>query len=324
MTDYGIDVSHWNTVTDWNAVRGNNITFCSFKLTEGAAGADTTSPARIPAARAAGIALGGYHFARRGDVGAQVAHFANTLRGNGLLGGGSLAPMLDMEAAELRGNANGFVGDFIGRLRGATGVRRVLVYANLDWFRNVLRPDEWADADVFLWIARYNGDPGNPGWAHPRLALHQHTSTGTVPGIPGHVDRDATVGAWSLGNLTLDGSAPPPPPGPPGPPSPPATGGTYTVRSGDTLSGIAARFGTTVAALAALNGIANPNLIYAGQTLRLPGPGSDNGGRRYQVKSGDTLSAIAARFGTTVAAIAARNGIANPNRIYAGQWLTLP
>ncbi|OXM59139.1 LysM peptidoglycan-binding domain-containing protein [Amycolatopsis vastitatis] len=305
-------------------MRGNNISYCSFKLTEGTNSTDTTSPGRIPAARAAGIALGGYHFARSGDIAGQVGHFADSLRANGLLGGGSLAPMLDMEAAELRPGADGFVGDFIARLRAATGVRRVLVYANLDWYRNVLHPDEWADADVFLWIARYNGDPGNPGWAHPRLALHQHTSTGTVPGIPGHVDRNATVGAWSLGNLTLDGSAPTPPPAPPAPPSPPATGGTYTVRSGDTLSGIAARFGTTVAALAALNGIANPNLIYAGQTLRLPGPGSDSGGRRYQVKPGDTLSAIAARFGTTVAAIAARNGIANPNRIYAGQWLTLP
>ncbi|WP_206796612.1 LysM peptidoglycan-binding domain-containing protein [Amycolatopsis sp. MtRt-6] len=320
MTDYGIDVSHWNTVTDWNAVRGNNITFCSFKLTEGAGGADITSPARIPAARAAGIALGGYHFARRGDVGAQVAHFADVLRGNGLLGGGSLAPMLDMEAAELRGNANGFVGDFIGRLRTATGVRRVLVYANLDWFRNVLRPDEWADADVFLWIARYNGDPGNPGWTHPRLALHQHTSSGSVPGVSGHVDRNATVGSWTLANLTLGDTAPTPPPAPPAPPAPAEE--NYTVRSGDTLSGIAARFGTTVAALAALNGIANPNLIYAGQKLRIRGtPPSD---RRYQIKPGDTLSGIARRFGTTVAALAARNGIADPNRIYAGQWLDIP
>ena len=310
-------------------MRGNNISFCSFKLTEGAATTDTTSPARIPAARAAGLAPGGYHFARPGDIAGQVARFADSLRANGLLGGRSLAPMLDMEAAELRAGADGFVGDFIARLRAATGVRRVLVYANLDWYRNVLRPDQWADADVFLWIARYNGDPGNPGWSHPQLALHQHTSKGSVPGVAGDVDRNATIGSWSLANLTLDGSAPPPPPPPPAPPapsppSPPPAGGIYTVHSGDTLSGIATRFGTSVAVLVALNGIANPNLIYAGQTLRLPGPGADSGGRRHQVKPGDTLSAIAARFGTTVAAIAARNGIANPNRIYAGQWLTLP
>jgi rare lipoprotein A len=46
-----------------------------------------------------------------------------------------------------------------------------------------------------------------------------------------------------------------------------AGGGTYVVQSGDTLSGIAAELGTTVEDLAAANGIANPDLVYAGQTL---------------------------------------------------------
>ena len=318
MTDYGIDVSHWNSVTDWQAIRGNGISFCSFKLTESTTYTDTTSAARIGPARAAGIAPGGYHFARPGDIGGQVAHFAGQLRAGGLLGGGSLAPMLDMEAAELRPGANGFIADFIGQLRAATGIRKVLVYANLDWFTHVLDPGRWVDDDVLLWIARYNGDPGNPGWSHPRLAVHQHTQKGTVPGVAGNVDRNATVGSWSLANLTVDGSAPTP-----APPPPPSGGGTYTVRSGDTLSGIAAKFGTTVAVLVALNAISNPNLIYAGQTLRLPGGGT-GGSRRYQVRPGDTLSAIAAKFGTTVGALAARNHIANPNRIYAGQWLDIP
>jgi len=226
--------------------------------------------------------------------------------------------MLDMEAAELRPGANAFVPEFIARLREATGVRRVFVYANLDWYRNVLRPAEWADPDVLLWIARYNGDPGNPGWTHPQLALHQHTQRGNVPGISGNVDRDATVGSYALAQLTLDGAVPAPPP----PPTAPATGGSYTVRFGDTLSGIASRFGTTTTALAALNAISNPDRIYAGQVLQLTGP--PVGGRRYQVRPGDTLSALAIRFGTTVAALSARNEIGDPNKIRAGQWLSLP
>ncbi len=47
--------------------------------------------------------------------------------------------------------------------------------------------------------------------------------------------------------------------------------GTYKIRSGDTLSGIAARYKTTVGALARANGIKNVNLIYAGSSLRIPG-----------------------------------------------------
>jgi LysM repeat protein len=59
--------------------------------------------------------------------------------------------------------------------------------------------------------------------------------------------------------------APPPPPGPP-----PGGACSYHVRRGDTLANIAWRYGTSVSALARLNGLRNPNLIYAGQWLRVP------------------------------------------------------
>lgn len=101
----------------------------------------------------------------------------------------------------------------------------------------------------------------------------------------------------------------------------PATS-TYTVRSGDTLSSIAAKFGTSYQTLASLNGIANPNLIYVGQTLRVNGSASA-ASVYYTVRSGDNLSAIASRYGTSYQSIASLNSLSNPNLIYAGQTLKI-
>lgn len=101
----------------------------------------------------------------------------------------------------------------------------------------------------------------------------------------------------------------------------PATS-TYTVQSGDTLSSIAAKFGTNYQALASLNGISNPNLIYVGQALRVNGSASASS-VYYTVRAGDNLSAIASRYGTSYQSIASLNGLANPNLIFAGQTLKI-
>ncbi len=61
-------------------------------------------------------------------------------------------------------------------------------------------------------------------------------------------------------------------------PAPSSGGGSYTVQPGDTLSKIASRFGTTYLAIAAANGITNPNLIFVGQVLNIPGATTTGGG----------------------------------------------
>lgn len=100
-----------------------------------------------------------------------------------------------------------------------------------------------------------------------------------------------------------------------------------TVVSGDTLRKIAERCGTTVSALRLANPeIGNGNLIYPGQSLLLPGAilGSDGGYLIYVVARGDTVKALAARFGSTVESILASNpAITNVNLIYEGQRLTI-
>lgn len=94
---------------------------------------------------------------------------------------------------------------------------------------------------------------------------------------------------------------------------------TYTVRSGDSLSAIAAKFGTTVSALQSANNIRNANLIFPGQILKVSGQATIMS--VYTVRSGDNLSTIASRLGTTVAHLQSVNGIRNANLIYPGQTL---
>jgi LysM repeat protein len=118
--------------------------------------------------------------------------------------------------------------------------------------------------------------------------------------------------------------------------------GTYTVQPGDNLFQIARRFNTTVQTLAALNGIANPRLIFVGQVLQVPGgsqpptvptiappiptatPVTPPTAGTYTVQPGDTLFKIATRFNTTVAELAALNNISNRNFVFVGQVLQIP
>jgi LysM repeat protein len=99
----------------------------------------------------------------------------------------------------------------------------------------------------------------------------------------------------------------------------------YFVRFGDRLVRIAQRFGTTVRALMAHNGLANPNRILAGQRLCvrgiLPAPLA---GFFHIVRTGDTLSALGRRFGWKVSFLARVNHIVNPNRIFVAQALFIP
>ena len=106
---------------------------------------------------------------------------------------------------------------------------------------------------------------------------------------------------------------------------------TYIVQSGDTLTSIAIKFDTTVQAIAELNDLQNPNLIYVGEILKIPtnsrgnlsAPSSRHYIKTYIVQSGDTLTSIAKKFNTTADKIALLNNITNPNLIYPGQILKI-
>lgn len=97
----------------------------------------------------------------------------------------------------------------------------------------------------------------------------------------------------------------------------------HVVRPGDTLAKIAAHYGTTVWAIMQANGLSDPNRIYVGQILKIPGA-AVSCARYHTVAYGQTLSHVAAYYGISLYALMAANGITNPDRVYAGQVLCIP
>ncbi|MED4922135.1 GH25 family lysozyme [Weizmannia sp. CD-2023] len=96
---------------------------------------------------------------------------------------------------------------------------------------------------------------------------------------------------------------------------------TYKVKSGDTLSGIAKRYGTTVAKLQKLNGIKNANRIYVGQKIKISGSAATGSTKYVTVRSGDTVSELAAKYGSTITKIKSWNKLNSKYVIYPGQKL---
>lgn len=116
-----------------------------------------------------------------------------------------------------------------------------------------------------------------------------------------------------------------------------SNGGTYKVKSGDTLSGIAAKNNVSLSALLNANGLSRSSIIYPGQQLKLSGgassssssskssssKSSSSGSSSYTVKSGDTLSGIAARHGVGLSTILKANGLSLSSTIFPGQKIKL-
>lgn len=100
----------------------------------------------------------------------------------------------------------------------------------------------------------------------------------------------------------------------------------YTVVKGDTLSGIASKYGTTYQKLAEYNGISNPNLILVGQKIKIPNSNNSSSSITYVVKNGDTLSGIASKYGMNWKNLYNKNKSVignNPNLIKPGQVLVI-
>ena len=104
-----------------------------------------------------------------------------------------------------------------------------------------------------------------------------------------------------------------------------AEGPTYIVQAGDTLYSIAARFGTTVEALAEANSIADPSRLLPGTELLIPGfPGVTGTLQTQEIRFGETLESLSWQLGLDPAGLGRLNRVTNPQRVYAGEDFILP
>ena len=317
----GIDVSEFQGDIDFESVRADGIDLVYIKSSQGTDFVDPYFEQNYEGAKGAGLLVGVYHFVTADTVSeaeAEAEFFAETISGKEIDG------KLAMDFEEFTGLSNEEVNAislaFIEELQRLTG-KEIVIYSDAFNATNVF--DE-ALTEYSLWVAEYGVEEPSDDVIWENWAGWQYSDTGQVSGISGNVDLDY----FTEEMLLSDNSPINPNPEPEPEPEPGDTVTiTYVVQRGDTLSGIARRFGTTVSAIVEENNIANPNLIFPNEVLRITVQRGDDGSGEtitYIVQPGDTLSGIALRYGTTVSAIVVENNIANPNLIFPNEVLRIP
>lgn len=308
-----IDVSSYqpDTVAFFQAAKSQGALGVVVKLTEGSedgsAYVNPKAAAQIRNALTAGLKVSCYHFARYtsiADAQNEARFFVKIAKQFGIYDDTLMIDDAEVHsAADYQSASLAFLQEVE-----ALGYHNTGIYSMKSFFTGGILNSHGFGARK-IWIAGY----GVTSLGIDNAAAWQYSDKG-IMGIDSSYDFD---GAFTTG----EASGTVPQINVPAPQSAqhvghPATG-TYIVQPGDTLSGIAEKYGTTYQNLAAINGIGNPNMLNIGQVLKVTGKASNE--NTYFVQSGDTLSGIATKFGTTVSDLVSRNHISNPNVIYVGQ-----
>lgn len=268
MSIKGLDVSRFQGEVDWERVKAAGYQFAMLRAGYGDDSVDGQFRRNASECNRLGLPIGAYWFcyAASPENAAQEADSCiRTVSGYRL----DYPVCYDIEQAsadyvEKQGVsftpalAQSLVKSFCGRVESLGYF--AMFYSNRSFYDTYLGA-ALAGRYAF-WYARYTDT-----FDGTDCGIWQYTSTGSVPGISGNVDLDlAYVDYPSVirraGLNHLDGTAPVPP-------SPAPQYITYVIQPGDTLSGIAQRFGTSVRTLAELNGISDPDKIYAGDRIRI-------------------------------------------------------
>lgn len=352
----GIDVSKWQGEIDYAKVKAAGVEIVYMRAGQGSNYVDPYFKRNYDNATAQGLCTGFYHFVTARTVAEakeQARFFASIIKGREphcrLVGDFEYFKGMTKESF------NKVVQAFLDETAARTGLD-VAIYTSASAARD--RFSRETAKKYPLWVAEYGVKTPKPNGNWTEWIGWQYSNTGRVDGVRGNVDRDV----FTEGVLLSDIQPEPTPETEyivqrgdtlskiarrfgvtvqslvetnsiENPnlirvgqrlmiPKQEETERTYTVQKGDTLGGIAKRFQTTVRALAERNNIANPNLIHVGQELVIPKQEGETA-NTYTVQKGDTLSRIAARFGTTAANLAEINNLQNPSLIHPGQVLRI-
>jgi GH25 family lysozyme M1 (1,4-beta-N-acetylmuramidase) len=191
----GIDVSHWQGTIDWSKVRAAGKKFAFIKASEHTSFVDNKYQTNRSNAKAAGLKVGAYHFARPDlgttDAYAEADHFIETADWKS----GELRPVLDLEdTGGLSSSAlQTWVKAFLQRIYDRTGVRAI-IYVSPSFWSSKMGNSSWFAQNGYdiLWIAHWTtaSSPSVPAdnWGGRGWTFWQYTSDGSVSGISGRVD----------------------------------------------------------------------------------------------------------------------------------------
>lgn len=320
----GIDVSDWQGYINYSEVKNSGIQIVYIKASQGTSIKDPYFDINYENAKANGLKVGFYHFlsATNEQEAKQEATFFATV-----ISGKEPDCKLAMDYEQFNGvgkeEINNISKVFLENVKRLTQ-KEVIIYSDLYNAQNTFGSE--LSNNYQLWLAYYGNYNNlyniNSNWNY--WSGVQYEDSGYINGINGYVDRDKFTREIFLNDTSkipntqnnLDNVN--------------TESITYTVKRGDTLWAIARRYGTSIEEIVSVNNIANSNLIYPGQILRIitntKVEGKETRGTGsiiYTVKRGDSLSKIAFEYGVTVNQIVSLNNIQNPNLIYPGERLRI-
>ncbi|OFK25343.1 GH25 family lysozyme [Olsenella sp. HMSC062G07] len=348
MSLSGIDISNWQPDIDAGAVAGD---FVICKATEGTGYVSPSCDKQYQAAKKAGKKLGAYHYANGGDYKAEADFFIKNVKG--YIGEAIL--VLDWESQGNpkfnSGKDKAWVKGWCDYVYQQAGVKP-LVYISAS-YRNLVS----GIGDYGLWIAQY-ADNNTTGYQDTpwnegaySCAIRQYSSHGRISGYGGNLDLNKFYGdraAWDKYANPGGAKHPETPAQKPAASSP--SGSTLDLAaavmrgeygSGDArkqklgnrysevqdfINHIATASASTLASEVKAGKYGNGDerrQVLGSRYDEVQAIVNGGGAKKYTVKSGDTLSGIAAKYGTTYQAIAKKNGISDPNKIYSGQVLKI-